>query len=172
MWDSVTERLLLHHPMSAKQARCRAYMPDVLAAWQCHMDVQAGDGRGLVLQYAASYASKFSDQFAVTWLNERASDHAIARRVLAEYHPLEPEMWMQLASQMVPHTVCTGVIRRYVVPIGIHAYRPEDPKPKLIQEYIDCQWRNEETTLLEYLRTATQNGDERKSKRRVLVATI
>eukprot|EP00973_Karenia_brevis_P035817 4943606-Karenia_brevis.AAC.1 len=73
---------------------------------------------------------------------------------------------------MVPHTVCTGVIRRYVVPAGIHTYRPEDPKPKLIQEYMDCQWRNEETTLLAYLRTSTQNGDERKSKRRVLVATI
>eukprot|EP00973_Karenia_brevis_P087731 12168099-Karenia_brevis.AAC.1 len=64
MWDSGTKQLLLNHPMSAKQAHCRAYMPDVLAAWQCHMDVQAGDGRGLVLQYTASYASKFSDQFA------------------------------------------------------------------------------------------------------------
>eukprot|EP00973_Karenia_brevis_P089441 12397779-Karenia_brevis.AAC.1 len=37
---------------------------------------------------------------------------------------------------------------------------------------MDCKWRNEEATLLEYLRTSTQNGDERKSQRRVLVATI
>eukprot|EP00973_Karenia_brevis_P093398 12417137-Karenia_brevis.AAC.1 len=37
-WDSSTRQLLLNHPMTAKQAHCRAYMPDVLAAWQCHMD--------------------------------------------------------------------------------------------------------------------------------------
>eukprot|EP00973_Karenia_brevis_P022470 3093277-Karenia_brevis.AAC.1 len=172
-WDIAGHRLLLQHPISAKLKHCRAYMPDVLAAWGCHMDVQSGEGRGLVLQYAASYTSKFSDQFATTWLNEAASDHAIARRVLSEYHPLEPEMWMQLASQTLPHTVCTGVIRRYVVPVGLHMYRDDDEKNKIVQEYIDCTWRREETTLVEYLRECTLSGKRRKNdKRRVLVASI
>ena len=90
--------LRLHHPEEARRQHVRAWMPDVLGALQCHMDVQVGDGRALLLQYAASYTSKFSDQFATSWLNEEASDYHLARKVLSEYHPLEPEMWLQLGS--------------------------------------------------------------------------
>ena len=78
-------RLCLKHPADAHGAHVRAWMPDVLGAMQCHMDVQAGDGRGLLLQYTASYTSKFSDQFATSWLNEEATDYHLARKILSEY---------------------------------------------------------------------------------------
>lgn len=77
-------QLRLHHPENAHAAHVRAWMPDVLGAMQCHMDVQAGDGRGLLLQYTAGYTSKFSDQFATSWLNEEATDYHLARKILSE----------------------------------------------------------------------------------------
>ena len=47
-------RLRLHHPKSAFDRHCRAYLPDVLAALRCHVDVLASDGRAMVLKYCAS----------------------------------------------------------------------------------------------------------------------
>ena len=76
--------VVLRHPANAHSAHVRAWMPDVLGAMQCHMDVQAGDGRGLLLQYTAGYTSKFSDQFATSWLNEEATDYHLARKILSE----------------------------------------------------------------------------------------
>lgn len=42
--------LALHHPEEAHQTHVRAWMPDALGAMQCHMDVEAGDRRPLLLQ--------------------------------------------------------------------------------------------------------------------------
>ena len=78
-------QVVLKHPANAYDAHVRAWMPDVLGAMQCHMDVQAGDGRGLLLQYTAGYTSKFSDQFATSWLNEEATDYHLARKILSEH---------------------------------------------------------------------------------------
>eukprot|EP00973_Karenia_brevis_P073624 10229261-Karenia_brevis.AAC.1 len=75
-------------------------------------------------------------------------------------------MWMQLAAQTFPHTVCTGVIRRLVVPVGLHTYRDEDEKNKIVQEYMDCKWRRDDTTLMEYLRQCTLTGEPRKNNKR------
>ena len=43
-------RLGAHHPDEAHQTHVRAWMPDAPGAMQCHMDVEAGDGRSLLLQ--------------------------------------------------------------------------------------------------------------------------
>lgn len=93
------ELLRLHHPEDAFEAHCRAYVVDVLAALHCHVDVQASDGKAMLLKYCASYLPKFSDSFAAELLNDQASDFALARRILADYHPLQPEMVLQLAAQ-------------------------------------------------------------------------
>lgn len=49
-----SQLLRLHHPSTAFQAHCRAYLPDVLQALHCHTDVLASDGRAMVLKYCAS----------------------------------------------------------------------------------------------------------------------
>ena len=49
-----SQLLRLHHPSTAFQAHCRAYLPDVLQALHCHTDVVASDGRAMVLKYCAS----------------------------------------------------------------------------------------------------------------------
>ena len=158
--------LRLHHPEDARKAHVRAWMPDVLGALQCHMDVQVGDGRALLLQYAASYTSKFSDQFATSWLNEEASDYHLARKVLSEYHPLEPEMWLQLGSHEFRQVLATGVVRR----LPDWANGPAEKSWEAA--YTACKWRSEDHTLLDYLRLSNKDGQKRKNARRVCVAAV
>ena len=46
-----TGLLELHHPQTAHDSHCRAYLVDVISALQCHVDVVASDGRALILRY-------------------------------------------------------------------------------------------------------------------------
>ena len=168
-FDVPNERILLHHPRIAKEKHVRAYMPDVLQAMECHMDVQASDGRSLLLQYVASYAPKFSDSFATAWLNEEASDYHLARKVLTEYHPMEPEMWLQLDAQHFPQVVATPVIRKVVV------RPPWTAEPgKWEQLYMKSTWRPDDWSLLQYVRASNLRGAKRATtrggRRRVAVA--
>ena len=111
------------------------------------MDVQASDGRSMLLRYVATYLPKFSDAFAQEWLNDHASDFAIARRVLTEYRPLEPEMVLQLASFLFRPCRTPGSVKRIVAP------NPLQGEPSLLtQAYMESDWRNEEMSLLEFLR--------------------
>ena len=48
------QRLQLHHPTDSFVKCCRAYLPDVLAAFRCHVDVLASDGQAMVLKYCTS----------------------------------------------------------------------------------------------------------------------
>ncbi|CAE7406987.1 unnamed protein product, partial [Symbiodinium pilosum] len=152
-------RLLpLHHPADAHAAHVRAYLPDVLQALQCHMDVQMGDGRVFLLQYSSTYTAKFSDQFAT----EEATDFQLARKVLMEYHPLEPEVWLQLGGQRFRQVLQTGILRRVVLRPLWRGFQPT----RWEQLYMASAWRSEDCTL----RLCTEAGERRKNRRRVLVA--
>ena len=172
-YDRQSNSVLLHHPADAKAKNVRAYLPDVLTALQCHMDVQTahGDGRALLLQYVASYAVKFSDSFATAWLNEEASAYHLARKILSEYHPLEPEMWMQLGAQQFRQVVATPVMRKLSVRTPWTGQEPTQWE----RMYMECPWREEDCTLLEFVRASTKDGRQRSTRmgggrRRVAVA--
>ena len=45
--------LFLHHDKNDCKSGVRAFMPDVVGAMKCHMDVQMSDGRGMLLRYCA-----------------------------------------------------------------------------------------------------------------------
>ncbi|CAE8634388.1 unnamed protein product, partial [Polarella glacialis] len=167
-WDEGAQLLKLHHPPDAFAKHCRAYMPEVLAALKCHMDVQASDGRSLVLRYVASYNSKFSDSFATEWLRDDATDYAIGRRVLSDYHPLEPEMWMQLGAQQFPRCILSRCLRRFVVPVPW----ANSVLHQTVQRYIASDCRADDTTLLDYLRDTTSAGQRREKGQRCVVAAI
>ena len=49
---------------------------------------RTSDGRGMLLRYVSGYVPNFSDSFTSEWLNDAASDYSVARRVLADYHPM------------------------------------------------------------------------------------
>ena len=76
--------------------------PETMEVTKCHEDVQQGEGTSALLRYVATYQQKFSSSFAKEWLNDEASDYSIARRVLFDHHPLEPEMWLTLFAQKFP----------------------------------------------------------------------
>ena len=101
-----------------------------------------------------TYVAKFSDSMADEWLNDDASDFSVARNVLTKYHPLEPEMWLQLADgRLFPHCLYGGSIVSIVAPWpGI------ETKPDFVAAYERCAWRGKDMSLLEYLRKANKQG--------------
>ena len=88
-------------------------------------------------------------------MNDDASDFSVARNVLTKYHPLEPEMWLQLADgRLFPHCIYGGSIVPIVAPWpGI------ETKPDFVKAYEKCTWRGKDMSLLEYLRKANKKGD-------------
>ena len=132
----------------------RAYLVDVLASLACHVDVQASDGQGMLLRYVSGYVPKFSDAFTSEWLNDEASDYAIAKRVLCDYHPLEPEMTLQLAMQWFPQCMLGGSLQPFRVPVPFEA----EELPTRVQQYMTCEWRAKDMTLAEFLRKTNQKG--------------
>ena len=152
--DEDTGLLVLQHGEADHAAGVRAYMPEVLGALKSHMDVQSSDGRGLLLRYCSTYVAKFSDSFAQGWLNDEASDFAVARRVLSEYHPLEPEMWLQLASFLMRPCVAGGSLRKMAAP---SPWRED--QPEIVQAYMSSTWRCDDMSLLEFMRKTNKTGD-------------
>jgi hypothetical protein len=154
-WDAKEQVLKLKHTATDKAMGIRAFMPDVIGAMCSQMDVQASDGRGALLRYCATYVPKFSDSFAKELLNDHASDYAVARRVLTEYHPLEPEMTLQLGAHLFPQVFAGGTMKKFVCPVPWGS----KPLPEIVNEYKDSAWRRDDMTLREYLRRANAKGE-------------
>jgi len=152
-WDDRRKSLHLHHDNSDWEKGIRAYVEDLMGALKCHLDVQATDGRGMLLRYTAGYVPKFSDSFAQQWLCDHASAHQVARRILREYHPLEPEMWLQLAHQSFPQCFAGGTMVRFVVPVPW-----EKDVPDCVHHYTHSTWRRDDMSLLEFLRKTNKDG--------------
>ena len=161
-YDPATGLLRLHHSESdyckykadGTPEGVRAYVVDVLASLRCHVDVQMSDGRGMLLKYVSGYVPKFSDSFTTDWLADGGSDYAIAKRVLTDYHPLVPEMTLQLAMQWFPQCFAGGTLQRFVVPV------PWQGEPNLrVQQYMNSTWRASDMTLAEFLRKTNQKGN-------------
>ena len=102
----------------------------------------------------AGYVPKFSDSFAAQWLNDEASDYAVARRVLSEYHPLEAEMWLQLGAHLFHQCSSGGTVRKFVPPTPWSAEPSE-----LVKAYMSSEWRDDAMSLLEFLRRTNPKGD-------------
>ena len=133
----------------------RAYLVDVLASLRCHVDVQMSDGRGMLLKYVSGYVPKFSDSFTTDWLADGGSDYAIAKRVLTDYHPLVPEMTLQLAMQWFPQCFAGGTLQRFVVPVPWQ----QAEWPARVQQYMKSTWRAPDMTLAQFLRKTNQKGN-------------
>jgi hypothetical protein len=107
----------------------------------------------LILKYVSKYVLKFSDSFAQDWLNDDASTYAVCRKILFDYHPLEPEMWLQMAAQWFPQGFSDGT----TIPI-LAPYPGMETKPSFVERYEDCTWKGR-MTLLEYLRKSNDEGE-------------
>ena len=152
-WDAENDKLRLRHSEEDQDMGFRAYFPIIMDALRCHQDVQQADGRGLLMKYVASYTAKFSDSFANEWLSDEASDYALARKILFDYHPLEPEMWLQLMAQTIPHSFTGGTLYPILAP-----YPGMDEKTADVKRYEDCRWLRH-MSFLEFLRKTNEHGE-------------
>ncbi|MCR9130916.1 MAG: hypothetical protein NXI12_15530, partial [Alphaproteobacteria bacterium] len=137
-----------------KEAGFRAFFPETLEVTKCHQDVLHGNGHGLLLKYVSTYTPKFSDSFAREWLNDEASAFSVARRVLFDYQPAEPEMWLYLAAQQFPPCKYGGTMTPFLAPWPGMA-----EKPAAVTLYEQCPWRRESMSLLEYMRKSNKDGE-------------
>lgn len=132
----------------------RAFFKEILEIIKCHQDVLHGNSRGLLLKYVAIYAPKFSDSFAREWLNDLASAWSVARRVLFDYQPAEPEMWLYLFAAKIPPYKYGGTMVRLRCP-----WPGMEGKPKLVEAYEESEWRAENMSLLEFARKSNEVGE-------------
>ena len=99
----------------------RGYLIDVLDAFKSHQDFLIGEDRiGVLRQYVTKYLAKFSDSASQDWLNDDTDAVSIATTVLSRYHPLEPEMVLQLFGAKFRQwhfTTLGGGKRDFVVPL-------------------------------------------------------
>ena len=129
-WSDEAGKPMLYHTEEDHDLHVRAYFPEALQVTKCHEDVLHSDGKGALLRYVATYQSKFSGGFAGEWLNDDASDYSVARRVLCDHHPLEPEMWLHLAGRHFPQFSMGGSLQPIVAP-----YPGMKEKPKFVEQY-------------------------------------
>ena len=153
-WDEVLGRVRLHHTAADKAAGHRAFFKETLEITKCHQDVLHCDRRANSMKYCATYNAKFSDSFAQDWLCDDISGNAVARKVLFEYHPCEPEMWLYIAGRLAPPCQYSGTMVPLRVPLPI----PGTEKNKLVDLYEKSQWRGDDMTFLEWLRKSGADG--------------
>ena len=106
-------------------------------ALRCHQDLLIREDRtGLLRQYVAKYLAKFSDLASQDWLNDEADAVSIAATVLSRYHPMEPEMVLQLFGAKLRQwhfTTVGGGKRDFIVPLPDAADLPEHHPVRLYE---------------------------------------
>ncbi|CAK0887026.1 unnamed protein product [Prorocentrum cordatum] len=157
-WNEDDGTLKLKHSAEDRDEGVhRAFFVDVMDGFPCHQDLQVSDGESMLLQYVAKYAAKFSDSSFDEWFNDEGSATSVARRMVNEYHPYEPEMWLQLNGQNFKQWHFSTVSRGKR---DIQAPWPgmETP-PAYVDQYCAASrtWRRADMPLLEFLRKA---GDD------------
>ena len=155
--DAASGALRLRHTKDDAAEGVRGYFPDVMSALKCHQDLQVSQGRGLLLTYVAKYVAKWSDSSYDEWMSDATSATSLCRKVLFEYHPLEPEMVLQLTGATFRQWEFGSAMggRR-----SVRAPRPSNPEqPTWVRAYMDSGWRREDMSLLEFLRkTGGEDG--------------
>ena len=79
-------------------------------------------------------------------------------------------MWLQLGNQEFRQVLMTGIVRRLVV--RGPCWNSQPAAGSWEDAYIRCTWRNEDHSLLDYLRMCNKDGERRKNRRRVCVAAV
>ena len=155
-WDEAAQLLRLKQTAEDAAAGHRAYFPDTLEITKCHQDALLGNDRGPLLKYCATYTPKFSDAFQKEWLADEASAFSVARRVLFDYKPCEPEMWLYLAAKTFPPCRYSGTMEELRAP---WPGMSEEAVPKIVKLYQESAWRREDMSLLEFARKTNKKGE-------------
>ena len=79
--------------------------------------------------------------------------HRVAKKVLFDYHPQEPDVWLQLAAQHFPVFRMAGTLYSTIAP-----YYGTEKKPDFIIRHEESGWEGDDMCLLEFLRKMSDNG--------------
>ena len=151
VFDAESQQLQLRHTAGDAAEGVGGYFPDVMDSLRCHQDLQMAQGRGLLLAYVAKYVAKWSDSSYEEWFSDQASVTSLCRKVLFEYHPLEPEMVLQLTQatfRQWEFGTAQGGCRSLRAP---RPTAPVDEQPAIVQAYMNSRWRRDAMCLLEFL---------------------
>ena len=152
-YDPTLDRYCLQHTQADHSNGLRAYIPSIMEVIKgAHQDVQHHDGHGNLHKYVATYAPKMSSSFAEEFLSDEATDYSLTRKILTEYHPLEPEMWMHLAGGWLKPMRFSGTFVDFVAPL------PNVAPPDTVKAYQACTWRGEDMNLLHFIRKSSKEG--------------
>ena len=99
------EEIVLSHSAESFGNGLRWYIDTVLCTLKSSMDVQATNGKGMILKYVASYVSKAHESFHSDALYCRSlSPSTTAIRYSMALDIAEPEMWALLSSKKLSWT--------------------------------------------------------------------
>ncbi|CAE7341203.1 Pif1, partial [Symbiodinium sp. CCMP2456] len=84
---------------------------------------------------------------------DKASAFSVARRVLFDYQPAEPEMWLYLCAQQTPPCRYGGTMVPFIAP-----WSGMETRPQVVKAYEDSEWRREDMSLLEFCRKTNKDG--------------
>ena len=113
----------------------------------------------MLRQYITKHLAKFSDSASQEWLNDDADATIIATTVLSRYHPLEPEMILQLFGvrfRQWHFTTVSGGKRDSVVPVPDADDLAEKHEVRL---YERAAWARGRISLLDFLRKTNADGE-------------
>ena len=149
----------LKHLEEDHETGLRGYLVDVLDALKSRQDFLIGEDKiGMLRQYITKYLSKFSDAASQDWLNDDADAVSIATTVLSRYHPLEPEMVLQLFGAKFRQwhfTTIGGGKRDFVVPLPDVENLSERHE---VRRYEAAAWARGKISLLDFLRKTNAEG--------------
>ena len=152
--------MLLQYPVAAARRGLRIAFKTVLRVLRSHSDVQThgmtSTGTPLLLAYVCKYATKFAENFQQSALRDETSTtgpDATARRVLDQFHPLEPQMWQILCR--VPVCRCTWKTKRLRPPLPL-----QENQHKAWEAYLSRDAKDEALTFLQYARTRHTQGSK------------
>ena len=149
--------LLLHYPGAAVKAGLRVCFKAVLRVLRSHSDIllpSFGDNNNaLVLQYASRYATKFAEGKHAFYDESDLGPEATARRLLDQFHPLEPQMWHILTR--TPIARCTWKTKRLRPPLPL-----QENEHHAWSAYLARDAALDETTMLIWARTHHTEGSK------------
>lgn len=134
--------IAFHHTQTDKGCNLRAYVPAPPGSLQCFMDLQASDGKAMMLKYVTSYVAKCHDAVKTQQLySVDLSAYQAATSFLKNMHPLEPDMVLQLTSMKIAWS--NSRTKAFTAPT------PEQTQQKAHQKYLARPDDDEQLTFLE-----------------------
>ena len=155
--DSVTtfekDRINFQYSADDSFVNRRAYVDTILGSLRCHMDVQCGDGKDMLLRYTTSYVSKMKDHdLLYDSIMKEVSGYHIGNQYMSALDINVPEMVLLFSDIKAAYT--KGLTKKFSVPRIESVMRSS-----AVQKYMERPPGQVGHNLLHFLRTRKSDDD-------------